>query len=103
MPQADPKLLFGSRVRQLRRERGWSQEEFAHRAGIDRSYMGGVERGERNVSLENICLIAAALGVPPAELFTGWRASGERPRNVPPSPSKRRPDATQETPPARGE
>ena len=34
--------------------------------------MGGVERGERNVSLENICLIAKALGVPPADLFSGW-------------------------------
>lgn len=66
------KTLFGSRVRRLRKKKGWSQEEFAHEVGLDRSYMGGVERGERNVSLENICLIAKALGVPPAELFKGW-------------------------------
>ena len=66
--------LFGKRVRQLRKARGWSQENFAHEVGLDRSYMGGVERGERNVSLENICLIAKALAVPPAELFTNWRA-----------------------------
>ncbi len=68
------KTQFGERVRQLRKDRGWSQEDFAHRTGLDRSYMGGVERGERNVSLENICLIATALGVSPATLFEGWPA-----------------------------
>ena len=66
------KVLFGERVRHLRKKRGWSQEAFAHAAGLDRSYMGSIERGERNVSLENICLIATALGVSPAELFRGW-------------------------------
>ncbi|MHB1426764.1 MAG: helix-turn-helix domain-containing protein [Gemmataceae bacterium] len=75
MDDSGPKALFGNRVRQLRKSRGWSQEEFAHRVGLDRSYMGGVERGERNVSLENICLIAKALGVPPAELFQDWDAA----------------------------
>ena len=74
MDESSPKVMFGNRVRQLRKNRGWSQEEFAHRVGLDRSYMGGVERGERNVSLENICLIAKALAVSPAELFTSWRA-----------------------------
>ena len=68
----DVKLLFGKRVRELRKSRGWSQEEFASRVGLDRSYIGGVERGERNVSLENICLIARALGVPTGELFNAW-------------------------------
>ena len=77
MADADVKTLFGNRVRQLRKDRGWSQEEFAHKVGIDRSYMGGVERGERNVSLENICLIAKALDVPPAELFRGWDAAAD--------------------------
>jgi transcriptional regulator with XRE-family HTH domain len=72
MDDSNPKLLFGNRVRQLRKKRSWSQEEFARRVGLDRSYMGGVERGERNVSLENICLIAAALDLPTAELFRGW-------------------------------
>lgn len=74
MDDSNAKVLFGKRVRQLRKTRGWSQEEFAHRVGLDRSYMGGVERGERNVSLENICLIARALGVPPAALFESWDA-----------------------------
>jgi transcriptional regulator with XRE-family HTH domain len=69
MADEDVKVLFGRRVRQLRTERGVSQEAFAHQIQIDRSYFGSIERGERNVSLENICLIAAGLGVPPAELL----------------------------------
>jgi len=72
MATPDVKTLFGIRVRQLRKLRGWSQEDFAHRAGLDRSYMGGVERGERNISLENICVIAKALDVPTANLFMEW-------------------------------
>lgn len=72
MADGNIKLFFGNRVRQLRKDRGWSQEEFAFRVGLDRSYIGGVERGERNISLENIDLIAATLQVPPSELFIGW-------------------------------
>lgn len=60
---------FGLRVRELRKERGFSQERFAAASGLDRSYYGGVERGERNVSLENIAAIARALDVPIRELF----------------------------------
>lgn len=60
---------FGRRVRELRKERGFSQERFAAASGLDRSYYGGVERGERNVSLENIAAIARALDVPVRELF----------------------------------
>ena len=52
MDQSDVKILFGKRIRELRKLRGWSQEEFALHVGLDRSYVGGVERGERNVSLE---------------------------------------------------
>lgn len=77
MAEFDVKALFGNRLRQLRKARGWSQEEFAHQVGLDRSYMGGVERGERNVSLENICLIADALNVSPSELFKGWIAPSD--------------------------
>ena len=69
MAEPDVKVLFGRRVRQLRRATGVSQEAFAHQIGIDRSYFGSIERGERNVSLDNICLIAKGLGVPPAELL----------------------------------
>ena len=74
MELPDVKLLFGKRVRELRKLRGWSQEEFALRVDLDRSYVGGVERGERNISLENICQISAGLGVPASKLFEGWTA-----------------------------
>lgn len=60
---------FGRRMRELRRQRALSQEEFAHRVGLDRTYIGGVERGERNVSLDNIHRIADAMDVAVAELF----------------------------------
>lgn len=63
------KRRFGARVRQLRKERGLSQEALALRCDLDRSYVGAVERGERNVSLANIHRIADALGVSPSALF----------------------------------
>jgi len=62
---------FGQRVRELRQKAGLSQEELAHRAGLRRTYMGGIERGERNVSLKNIEAIAKALSVDLSELFQG--------------------------------
>lgn len=60
---------FGLRLRQLRARAGISQEELAHRAGLHRTYVGSVERGERNVSLENIHALASALDVEPEALF----------------------------------
>jgi transcriptional regulator with XRE-family HTH domain len=60
---------FGSRVRELRVSGGVSQEELALKAGLDRSYVGQVERGERNVSLTNIHKLADGLGVCPDVLF----------------------------------
>ena len=72
MDKSKVKLLFGARVRELRKNCGWSQEDFAHQVGLDRSYVGGVERGERNISLENICLIAGALKVEASVLFLEW-------------------------------
>ena len=60
---------FGSRLRELRIARGLSQEDMAHAAGLDRSYVGGVERGQRNVSLDNIHKLADALDVTVRELF----------------------------------
>tara|TARA_R100001132_G_C3251245_1_gene78333 strand:+ start:421 stop:666 length:246 start_codon:yes stop_codon:yes gene_type:complete len=56
-------IRFGKAVRSLRVEMGMSQETLAHIAGLDRSYMGGIERGEHNVALINIKKIASALGV----------------------------------------
>ncbi|WP_339859597.1 helix-turn-helix transcriptional regulator [Thalassospira alkalitolerans] len=62
---------FGKRVRELRKARGYSQEAFAHECDIHRTYMGDVERGERNIALDNIVKIANALDIELSELFLG--------------------------------
>ena len=66
-----PEDRFGTTVRALRARLGVSQEELAERSGLHRTYVGSVERGERNVSLRNICRLAWALGVDPNELLKG--------------------------------
>lgn len=63
--------LFGEKVRKLRVERGLSQEKLALLAGLHRTYIGAIERGERNVSLKNIEKIAKTLSVGIEELFRG--------------------------------
>ena len=66
-----PRLLrdFGRRVRRLRDERGWSQLRLAEEAGLHWTYIGGIERGERNLSLINISRLAKAFGLSCSELF----------------------------------
>lgn len=63
-----PKLV-GERIKALRKTKGWTQEELAERADLHYSYIGGVERGERNISLETLDKISAALQVAPVEFF----------------------------------
>jgi len=63
--------LFGKKVRELREKRGWSQEKLAEIADLHRNYVGNVERGEQNISIDNIEKIAHALGIKPAKLFDG--------------------------------
>ena len=62
-------LALGEQIRRVRQERNISQEDFAARAGIARSYYGGIERGERNVAALNLMRIALALEVEVGELF----------------------------------
>jgi transcriptional regulator with XRE-family HTH domain len=69
MPE-DPRLRFGKRLATCRKARGWSQEKLALESGIARSYLGGVERGQRNIALLNICRLADTLGISPAKLMT---------------------------------
>jgi len=59
---------FGARVRELRLEINLSQEKFAAKCDLDRTYLGSVERGERNIALRNIEKIAKAFGIPVSEL-----------------------------------
>jgi transcriptional regulator with XRE-family HTH domain len=68
---------FGNAMREFRRVRGLSQEQLGYDAGLHRTYIGGIERGERNPSLTNILRIADALDVSPSELLAAternWR------------------------------
>ncbi|MBV6715882.1 helix-turn-helix domain-containing protein [Paenibacillus chitinolyticus] len=61
--------LIGERIRLLRREKGLTQEELAEAAGINASYIGTVERGERNISLETLEKVIIGLNVTPTEMF----------------------------------
>lgn len=60
---------FGKRVKGLRKKRGWSQEELGKKTGLHRTYIGSIERSERNVSLINVKRIADALGVRAKDLI----------------------------------
>ena len=62
---------FGGRVRKRRQELAWSIEHLAEQSGLHWTYVGSVERGERNISLVNICKLAAALGVGADDLTKG--------------------------------
>jgi transcriptional regulator with XRE-family HTH domain len=64
-----PKIAFGRTLRRYRLALGMSQEALASLADLDRTYISSCERGLRNVSLETICRLAAALGIPPSSLL----------------------------------
>jgi DNA-binding Xre family transcriptional regulator len=65
----DPRGRFGRRLAHLRRARGWTQSALAERSGINRSYLSGLENGERNIGLLNLVRLAEALDVDPVELL----------------------------------
>ena len=74
MPSDDDLLReFGDRLRTARRQAGLSQEALAHQAGLHRTYIGSVERGERNIALLNILTLATVLGADASTLLTGLR------------------------------
>jgi transcriptional regulator with XRE-family HTH domain len=78
--QHDLHKIFGARIRYFRLKIGLSQEVLAGRCELDRAYVGGIERGERNPSLKNISIIAAALHVPISALFDTSEVSAPLPR-----------------------
>ncbi|OGT33810.1 MAG: XRE family transcriptional regulator [Gammaproteobacteria bacterium RIFCSPHIGHO2_02_FULL_39_13] len=74
MRKKHPALIkLGKRIRELRKAKGFSQEEFAYEVDLDRTYMGGIERGERNIAAINIIRIAKTLKVEVGELFPAIR------------------------------
>lgn len=77
---------LGERIRRLRRAKGLSQEAFAERCDLHRTYVGAIERGERNFAIDNLEKIAAALGLSLSELFDFSAAPGET--GVPGKPSR---------------
>ena len=66
---SDPRVRFGLKLIEIRKTRGWSQERLALESGLARSYLGGVERGQRNIALLNIFKLAEALAVEPEVLL----------------------------------
>ena len=77
MGENDIRVRFGRAVRKRRQELGISQEELADRAGIHRTYVGDVERGERNIALQNIERLAKALSVSISILFKKYGVDDE--------------------------
>jgi len=75
-PKKDIRAKFGRRIRNLRQARGLSQESFAAECGLDRTYVSGIERGKRNVSLQNIEILAHALDITLSDLTKGLDADG---------------------------
>ena len=69
MKVADIKAEVGRRLRELREKKGWSQEKLGFQADLHRNYVGGIERGERNVGVENIAKLAKALKIRPRDLL----------------------------------
>jgi transcriptional regulator with XRE-family HTH domain len=67
--EGDLQVILGQNLRRLREARGVSQEDFAESLGLHRTYIGGVERGERNLTLRSVERIADQLGMPAVDLL----------------------------------
>ena len=65
----NPRKEFGVRLRELRQEQLMTQEELAHRAGLNRTYIGDIERGEKNITLVSMAKLAKALGIKIRDFF----------------------------------
>ena len=65
-------IKFGARVKQLRTKLGLSQEELAERAGVHRTYIGMIERAEKNITLINVFKISKALGIKMSKILSGF-------------------------------
>jgi transcriptional regulator with XRE-family HTH domain len=75
--------ILGSRIRELRLKKGFSQESFADHCGLHRTYMGGIERGERNLTVQTVLTVAKGLGLTMSELFSGIEKQTEAAKQSP--------------------
>jgi transcriptional regulator with XRE-family HTH domain len=66
---ADLQNTLGKRIRELRTKKGFSQESFADHCSLHRTYMGGIERGERNLTIQTVLTVARGLGMSMSELL----------------------------------
>lgn len=82
-------VLLGKRVHDLRVAKKWSQEEFAHISGLHRTYVGQIERGEKNISFGNLVKVAAVLGVTASELLSALETSSGSPAELKRTPGRR--------------
>jgi len=71
--KTDAQVKLGKAIREARKQLGYSQEEFAHECGLHRTYIGVIERGEKNVALNNIVRISEALEMRVTDLFENAR------------------------------
>jgi transcriptional regulator with XRE-family HTH domain len=67
----DLQRVLGMRIRELRVKKGFSQESFADHCGLHRTYQGGIERGERNLTIQTVLTVAKCLGITMSDLLTG--------------------------------
>jgi transcriptional regulator with XRE-family HTH domain len=74
---ADLKVVLGKRVRELRSKKGFSQEAFADHCGLHRTYMGGIERGEPNLTIETVMTVSKGLEITMSDLLAGIEKQAE--------------------------
>jgi transcriptional regulator with XRE-family HTH domain len=67
----DLKVVLGKRIRELRSKSGFSQESFADHCGLHRTYMGGIERGEHNLTIETLMTVSKGLEITMSDLLAG--------------------------------
>ena len=79
---------LGKRIRELRSQKGFSQESFADHCALHRTYMGGIERGEHNLTMNTVLTISKGLGITMSELLAGMEKETETAAAKPPRPKK---------------
>jgi transcriptional regulator with XRE-family HTH domain len=70
-------VVLGNRIRELRRKAGFSQESFADHCGLHRTYMGGIERGEHNLTIQTVLTVSRGLGISVSKLLSGIEEQAE--------------------------